>query len=72
MNLLFPSVESGNVENKFPVTNVENMLTESRTHIAYILVVQPMGADNYFILTTGQAIENLSIFQQEGVLTPGV
>ncbi|RYY68195.1 MAG: hypothetical protein EOO13_12975 [Chitinophagaceae bacterium] len=69
MNLLFPSIESGNVENKFPVTNPDNMLTESRTHIADILVVPPMGADNYFLLSTEQAIGNLSIFQQEGVLT---
>ena len=72
MNLLFPSIESGNVENKFPVTNAENVLTDSRTHIADILVVPPMGADNYFILSTEQAIGNLSIFQQEGVLTRGV
>ncbi|RYY47211.1 MAG: hypothetical protein EOO06_12910 [Chitinophagaceae bacterium] len=69
MNLLFPSIESGNVENKFPVTNADNMLAESRTHIADILVVPPKGADNYFMLSTEQAIGNLSIFQQEGVLT---
>jgi hypothetical protein len=72
MNLLFPSMESGNVENKFPVTNADNMLGESRTHIADILVVPPMGADNYFMLSTEQAIGNLSIFQQEGVLARGV
>ena len=72
MNLLFPSIESGNVENKFPVTNADNVLTESRTHIADILVVPPMGADNYFLLSTEQAIGNLSIFQQEGVLTRSV
>ncbi len=72
MNLLFPSIESGNIENKFPLTNADNMLTESRTHIADILVVPPMGADNYFMLSTEQAIGNLSIFQQEGVLTRSV
>lgn len=72
MNLLFPSIESGNVENKFPVTNADNVLTDSRTHIADILVVPPMGADNYFLLSTEQAIGNLSIFQQEGVLTRSV
>ena len=72
MNLLFPSIESGNVENKFPVTNADNALTESRTHIADILVVPPMGADNYFLLSTEQAIGNLGIFQQEGVLTRAV
>jgi len=31
-----------------------------------------MGADNYFLLSTEQAIGNLSIFQQEGVLTRSV
>ncbi len=68
-NLLFPSIESGNVENRFPVTNADNTLAEPRTHIADIVVVPPMGADNYFILSTEQAIGNLSVFQQEGVLT---
>ncbi|MFT3980768.1 MAG: caspase family protein [Ferruginibacter sp.] len=67
-NLLFPSIESGNVENRFPVTNADNSLAEPRTHIADIVVVPPMGADNYFILSTEQAIGNLSVFQQEGVL----
>lgn len=71
-NLLFPSIESGNVENKFPVTNPDNALTESRTHIADILIVPPMGSDNYFMLSTEQAIGNLGIFQQEGVLTRSV
>ncbi len=68
-NLLFPSIESGNVENRFPVTNSDNTLAEARTHLADIVVVPPMGADNYFILSTEQAIGNLSVFQQEGVLT---
>lgn len=71
-NLLFPSIESGNVENKFPVTNPDNALTESRTHIADILIVPPRGSDNYFMLSTEQAIGNLGIFQQEGVLTRSV
>jgi hypothetical protein len=30
-----------------------------------------MGADNYFMLTSEQAISNLSVFNQEGVLTRG-
>lgn len=68
-NLLFPSIESGNVENRFPVTDNNNALTDSRTHLADIVVVPPMGADNYFILSTEQAIGNLSVFQQEGVLS---
>jgi hypothetical protein len=71
-NLLFPSIESGNVENRFPITNAENALNEPRTHIADIVVVPPMGADNYFMLSTEQAIGNLSVFQQEGVLTRSV
>lgn len=68
-NLLFPSIESGNVENRFPITDNNNALTDSRTHLADIVVVPPMGADNYFILSTEQAIGNLSVFQQEGVLS---
>lgn len=68
-NLLFPSIESGNNENRFPVTNNDNTLAEPRTHLADIVVVPPVGADNYFILSTEQAIGNLAVFQQEGVLT---
>lgn len=71
-NLLFPSIESGNVENKFPISNADNALSESRTHIADIVIVPPMGADNYFLLSTEQAIGNLSVFQQEGVLSRSV
>ncbi len=71
-NLLFPSIESGNVENKFPISNADNNLSETRTHIADIVVVPPTGADNYFMLSTEQAIGNLSVFQQEGVLTRSV
>ena len=72
MNLLFPSIEGGNGENKFPVTNGDNNLTDSRTHVGDIVIVPPMGADNYFMLSTEQAIGNLSIFQQEGVLKRGI
>lgn len=69
-NLLFPSIESGNTENRFPVTNSDG-IADSRTHLADFIITPPMGADNYFMLTSEQAISNLSVFNQEGVLTRG-
>jgi hypothetical protein len=68
MNLLFPSVTGGNTENRFPVTDANNV-AEKRTHVSDFLVSPPTGADNYFLLSTEQAINNLSIFEQEGVLS---
>ncbi len=70
MSLLFPSSESGNTENRFPVTDNNND-AEKRTKLADIVIMPPMGADNYFMLSTEQAISNLSIFEQEGVLSRG-
>jgi len=70
MNLLFPSISSGNTENRFPVTDANNV-AEKRTAVADFMVSPPMGADNYFLLSSEQAINNLSIFQQEGVLSRG-
>lgn len=70
MNLLFPSVVSGNTENRFPVTDGNNV-AEKRTRVADLLVELPAGADNYFMLSSEQAISNLSIFEQEGVLSRG-
>jgi len=70
MNLLFPDINSGNIENKFPVTDAYNR-AETRTHIADILITPPAGADNYFLLSSEQAIGNLSVFNQEAVLTRG-
>jgi hypothetical protein len=69
-NLLFPSIESGNSENRFPVTNADG-IADSKTHLADFLITPPMGADNYFMLSSEQAITNLSVFNQEGVLTRG-
>ena len=66
----FPSSESGNTENRFPVTDNNND-AEKRTKLADIVIMPPMGADNYFMLSTEQAISNLSIFEQEGVLSRG-
>ncbi len=70
MNLLFPDINSGNIENKFPVTDAFNN-AEKRTHIADILITPPVGADNYFMLSSEEAIGNLSIFNQEAVITRG-
>ncbi len=71
MNLLFPSLEGGDGENKFPVTNDNNNLLDSRTNVADIVVTLPAGADNYFMLSTEQKIGDLSKFQQDGVLKRG-
>ena len=70
MNLLFPDINSGNIENKFPVTDAFNN-ADKRTHIADILITPPVGADNYFMLSSEEAIGNLSIFNQEAVITRG-
>jgi Caspase domain len=70
MNLLFPPINSGNTENKFPVTDANNV-AEKRTAVADFIVSEPAGADNYFLLSTEQAITNLSVFQQDGVLHRG-
>jgi len=70
MSLLFPSPESGNVENRYPVTDSEGN-PSATTHIADILITPPAGADNYFMLSSEEAISNLSVFEQEGVLKEG-
>lgn len=70
MNLLYPDAASGNIENQLPVTN-EQGNPVGRTHIADILITPPVGADNYFMLSSEEPINNLSAFQQEGVLSRG-
>ena len=70
MNLLFPSVAGGNIENRFPVTD-NNNVAEKRVPVADFVVSLPAGADNYFLLSSEQAINNLSIFEQDGVLKRG-
>jgi hypothetical protein len=70
MGLLYPSLESGNVENRLPATNAEGNPIE-KTHLADILITPPAGADNYFLLASEEAISNLSVFEQDGVLSRG-
>lgn len=70
MKLIFPAVAKGNVENWLPHTGAMNK-TEDKTHLAHILVRPPFGYDTYFLLTTEEAISNLSAFQQPGVLSRG-
>jgi hypothetical protein len=70
MNLLFPSLTSGNIENLFPVTDANN-IAEKRTSVSDFVVTLPAGADNYFLLSSEQAISNLSIFEQDGVMSRG-
>lgn len=70
MKLIFPTTAKGNVENRLPLTGAMNK-TEDKTHLADILVRPPFGYDTYFLLTTEEAISNLSAFQQPGVLSRG-
>jgi uncharacterized caspase-like protein len=70
MNLIFPDAESGNVENRFPLSNDEGGY-EQRTHLADILITPPAGADNYFMLSSEEAISNLGAFEQDGVMNRG-
>jgi hypothetical protein len=63
-------VAKGNVENRLPHTGAMNK-TEDKTHLADILVRPPLGYDTYFLLTSEEAISNLSAFQQPGVLSRG-
>ncbi len=70
MKLLFPMAAKGNVENRLPLTNEMNTPQE-KSHLADILVKRPLGFDNYFMLTTEEAIDNLSAFQQAGVISRG-
>ncbi|POY36629.1 hypothetical protein C3K47_09655 [Solitalea longa] len=70
MNLMFPDPSGGNVENRFPITNSDGN-PQVQTHIADILITPPAGSDNYFLLSSEEAINNLSVFQQEGVLSRG-
>lgn len=70
MNLLFPAPESGNTENRFPVTTGSDKRPYN-FHLADIEITPPAGADHYFMLSSEQAIQDLSVFNQEAVLTRG-
>ena len=70
MKLMYPSIARGNVENRFPVTNAANN-TETRSKLFDILVKPPAGNDAYFMLSSEEAISNLSAFQQAGVISRG-
>jgi hypothetical protein len=70
MSLIFPDIETGNIENRFPLSLRDERL-EQKTHLADLLITPPSGADHYFILSSEEAIANLSAFEQEGVRTRG-
>jgi hypothetical protein len=70
MKLLFPNASAGNVENRFPMTDAMNQ-AEAKTVLFSLLVKPPTGADNYFMLTSEEPINNLSAFQQPGVISRG-
>lgn len=70
MNLLFPAPESGNTENRFPVTTASDK-RPYYFHLADVEITPPAGADHYFMLSSEQAIQDLSVFNQEAVLTRG-
>jgi hypothetical protein len=70
MKLLFPAGGSGNVENRLPITDNMNQ-PEKKSLLFHFLVKPPVGADNYFMLSSEEAIGNLSAFQQPGVISRG-
>lgn len=70
MKLLFPAGASGNVENRLPITDNMNQ-PEKKGLLFHYLVKPPVGADNYFLLSSEEAIGNLSAFQQPGVISRG-
>ena len=69
MNLLYPAQESGSIENLLPAMNNNGNAVE--TELSSIIITPPSGTDHYFMLTTDEPIVNLSVFEQEGVLTRG-
>jgi hypothetical protein len=70
MKLLYPSAASGNVENRMPVTTTMNQ-PDKKSLLFHLMVKPPMGSDNYFLLSSEEAIGNLSAFQQPGVISRG-
>lgn len=66
MQLIYPR---SNVENKFPQTIQGEPVLEKK--IGGIQIDEPFGFDNYFMLTTDEAITDLSVFNQEGVKSRG-
>jgi len=70
MNLLFPSPESGNTENRLPIiVSEENRLR--KITLADIEITPPAGPDYYFMLSSEQAISDLAVFTQEAVMSRG-
>jgi caspase domain-containing protein len=66
MNLFFPDETDGNLTNRFPVKEGNKIITDFPV-ISYT-VPQPSGTDNFFVLTTNEAIPNYAqMFQQSGV-----
>ncbi|MFT3680019.1 MAG: caspase family protein [Ferruginibacter sp.] len=70
MNLLFPSTESGNTENRLPVTVSEDS-HQQKIVLTDIEITPPAGSDHYFMLSSEQAISDLSVFNQEAVMSRG-
>lgn len=70
MNLLFPSPESGNTENRLPI-NVSEAGRPGKIVLADIEITPPAGPDHYFMLSSEQAINDLSVFNQEAVMSRG-
>jgi hypothetical protein len=70
MNLLFPSPESGNTENRLPI-NVSEGGRPEKAALADIEITAPAGSDYYFMLSAEQAITDLSVFNQDAVMSRG-
>ena len=69
MGLLYPSVDGGSVENILPAMSEQGNAVE--TELSSIIITPPSGTDHYFMMTTDEPIVNLSVFEQDGVLSRG-
>jgi hypothetical protein len=74
--LLFPSSESGSVENLLPITPTPAQpLRERQEEIPLggtrpFVVAEPYGIDTYFLLSTGEPLPNLADLDWSGVRGP--
>lgn len=68
MQLIYPSPEDGNVENKFPHYSSPGKIIEDFKLYADLEVYDPIGFDNFFLLATNDPISNYPLlFNQDGV-----
>jgi len=71
MQLLYPRVELGSIDNKFPQKDNEKIKT--KVELVSYEVEEPVGTDNIFLLATDEPIATYAmLFNQDGVMTDGM